>query len=65
MQVFIEKEHKTVAVDDFSGTAGELLRRVGVNPETVIIVVDGLLVTEEVRVDGAAKVELLSVVSGG
>ena len=49
----------------FSGTAAALLERLGINPETVLIVKDGVLVTLDDEVTGAQRVELLSVVSGG
>jgi len=62
--VFIEKEGKTITVDA-NGSARNLVVSVGVNPETVLIVKDGVLITEEESVKDAEKIELLSVVSGG
>ena len=50
---------------DFFGSAKELLERIEVNPEFVIIVKDGVLVTLEDNVSDAELIELLSVVSGG
>ncbi len=63
VRVFIEKERTTIE-KQFTGTAGELCALVGVTPETVLIVQDGTLLTEEDVISGE-KVELLSVVSGG
>lgn len=64
MQVFVEKEGKTVEIEH-TGTARELLERIDVNPETVLIVKDGQLITENDSVEDAGRIELLSVISGG
>jgi len=64
MQVFLQKEGKTIEVKH-DGSALSLLQTLGINPETVLIVMDGELITEEETVDGAKRIELLSVVSGG
>jgi sulfur carrier protein ThiS len=64
MQVFVQKIGKTVEVEH-AGSALSLLERLGINPEVVLIVRDGELITPDERVDGAARIELLSVVSGG
>ncbi|MDD9953892.1 MAG: thiamine biosynthesis protein ThiS [Candidatus Woesearchaeota archaeon] len=63
MEVFIEKEQKRLELE-FTGTAKELLEKIDVNPETVLIVADGTLITEEDEIK-AKKIELLSVISGG
>lgn len=64
MDVFIEKENKTVKEDN-QGMAKDVLKRLGVNPETVLIVRDGQLITQEDSIEGCEKLELLSVISGG
>ena len=64
MEVIIEKTAKNIELD-FTGTARSLLEKLSVNPETVLIVKDGTLITEDDAVDNAEKIELLSVVSGG
>lgn len=64
MHVFVEKEARTEELD-FSGTAKELCSKLAVNPESVLIVRDGNLITEEDAVDDAKRIELLSVISGG
>lgn len=64
MKVFIEKEQRTLSLDH-AGTARSLLEKISVNPETVIIVKDGTLITEDDDVEDAGKIDLLSVVSGG
>ena len=64
MQVYIERsdEHHDI---DFSGTGEELCERMQVNPQTVLILKDGELVTEDVDVSDAEEVKLITVVSGG
>jgi sulfur carrier protein ThiS len=64
MEVFLQKEGKRLEMD-YTGTAGALLETLGVNPEVVLIVKDGVLITETESVDGAKRIELLSVISGG
>lgn len=64
MRILIEKDGKTVDVEH-SGSARELLERLEILPETVLIVRDGILITEDDPLDGAEQVELLSVISGG
>jgi len=64
IKVFIEKEDKTMELDH-NGDANSLCAVVGVNPDTVLIVKDGVLITEADSTAGAKKIELLSVISGG
>jgi sulfur carrier protein ThiS len=64
MEVFLQKEGKKLDVEH-RGSAKSLLERLGVNPEVVLIVKDGVLVTEAETIDDAEKIELLSVISGG
>ena len=64
MEILIEKEARIVELEH-SGSAKALLERLGILPETVLIVRDGELVTEEDDLSAAKKVELLSVISGG
>ncbi len=64
VEIFIENERRTLTIEH-TGALRELLSRVGVLPETVLIVRDGDLVTEEDDVGDARRVELLSVISGG
>lgn len=64
MQVFIEKEHKTIELK-FTGTAQQLLKKLAINPETVIVVKNNKIITEEVSIKNVDNVKILSVVSGG
>ncbi|MFH1917148.1 MAG: MoaD/ThiS family protein [Nanoarchaeota archaeon] len=64
MRVFIERtgERKEVKCD---GLVRDLLKMLEVNPETVLIVRNGAVVTEEDKLDEGDEIKLLSVVSGG
>ena len=64
MEVFVQKNGQTLQVQH-EGTAAALLERLGVNPEVVLIVRDGELITADEPVDGCKRLELLSVISGG
>jgi sulfur carrier protein ThiS len=64
MMVYIQKEAQTLQME-YSGTAGALLEKLKVNPEVVLIVKDGALITPDDDISGAQKIELLSVISGG
>lgn len=63
MKVFIEKEDKTKEIK--AKTVKEILARLKINPETVLIVVNNEIVTEDKKLSNKDKVRLLSVVSGG
>jgi len=64
MHITVQKDRKTIQ-QNFSGSALQLLTLLEINPETVLIVKDGILITTEDDVSDAKHIELLSVVSGG
>ena len=64
MKVFIEKQNKNMELK-FSGTVKELLEKISVNPETILVVRDKELLTLYRDVDDKDEVRLLSVISGG
>jgi len=49
----------------FSGTVKQLLTKLKINPETVIVTASGTIVTEDDKLKDSDKVEILQVVSGG
>ncbi|MBW2965242.1 MoaD/ThiS family protein [Candidatus Woesearchaeota archaeon] len=64
MQVFIEKtgQKKRIA---FSGKASGLLSALKINPETVIIVKNDEVVTDDEQLSESDEIRLLSIISGG
>jgi sulfur carrier protein ThiS len=64
MRIFLQKEQRSVEME-YAGTARALLQQLDVNPEVVLIVKDGALITLDEDVSDAKLVELLSVISGG
>ncbi|MFH1848711.1 MAG: MoaD/ThiS family protein [archaeon] len=64
MRVYIEREEKGLSLE-FRGTAGSLLKRLKINPETVIVVRDDALIPLETRLKSGDDLKILSVISGG
>ena len=64
MQVFIESENRTKSLK-FEGRVSELLKKLEINSETVLVSVNDELVTEEDDLKDEDDVKLLSVISGG
>lgn len=50
---------------DFSGSLSDLMKVLKVNPETVLCVKNGEVVTEDETVENNDEVRFLSVISGG
>jgi sulfur carrier protein ThiS len=46
-------------------TVRQAIEKVGLNPESVLAVRDGELITEDVRLDDGDEVRLVAVISGG
>ncbi len=64
MKVFIERSSKTTEMK-FSGTAVQLVKKLKLNPEEVLVVKNDVLVTEEEKISDNDNVKVLSVISGG
>ena len=64
MKIFVEKSSENLELD-FTGSATELLKKINVNSEEVLIVRNGNVVTADEILENKDKIELLSVVSGG
>lgn len=64
MDVFIESDNKKKRIK-FNGTVSELLTKLEVNPETIIVSKNNELVTEGEQLTDKDDVKLLSVISGG
>lgn len=57
-----EKKHDEMS---FTGTAGELLKHLHINPETVIVSVNGTIVGDDHPIADNDIVTIFSVISGG
>ena len=64
MKVFIEPDNETKEIE-FSGTVSQLLKKLNINPETVIAAKNDELVPEDVELKDSDEVKLLAVISGG
>lgn len=64
MDVFIEKTSEKKDMG-FSGTGKRLLDTLGINPETVILVREGRLLTLDTKLSDKDSIRILSVISGG
>ncbi len=62
-EVFIERENKNIDVD--ADNVKDLLEKLKINKEVVLVVKNGTLVTEDERIGKKDKIELISVISGG
>lgn len=63
MKVFIEREDKVREVK--AKTVKELLKKLGINPVTVIVAKNNNLVSDDAKLDSKDHVKIISVVSGG
>ncbi len=61
--VFIERTNENKVVE--AGNVPEILQRLSINPQTVIIVKNNELVTEDEPLEDNDEIKLLSVISGG
>ncbi|MEK6968019.1 MAG: MoaD/ThiS family protein [Nanoarchaeota archaeon] len=64
MKVHIERQNKNIEVK-FSGSVKDLLEKISVNPEAVLVVRDSELLTLDRDVSDNDEIKLLSVISGG
>lgn len=65
LTVFNEKEQTTQQIDFTGNSVKDLLKYLNVNPETVLVVREGEVMTEEEILNENDFLELLSVISGG
>ena len=64
MKIYYDKENKKLS-KRFSGKVRDLLKLLNINPETVIVAKDGILVTEEDTLSDKDNIKIMSVISGG
>lgn len=66
MEIFLEKENKSINVEvKGSKTILEILKELGINTDSVIIVKNDEVCLEDESVTDADKLKFLSVISGG
>jgi len=63
MKVYVEKQDKLLELDAKDGT--ELLEKLGINPDTVILVKNDEAVLPEEGLSETDDIKILSVISGG
>lgn len=63
VKVFIEKENLTRIIK--ADSIEEMLKKVGINPEVILVVKNNMLVTKKATIKEGDEIKLLSVVSGG
>ncbi len=64
MKITLEREKKEIEIK-FSGTVNKLLLRLHINPETVIVVKNEIIVVGDERLSNSDAILLVSVISGG
>ncbi|MSP12610.1 MAG: hypothetical protein EXR62_06595 [Chloroflexi bacterium] len=56
---------KTWQLNQGKMTARQVIKTVGLNPESTLISINGKLVTEDMMLESDAEVKLIAVISGG
>jgi sulfur carrier protein ThiS len=64
MEIFIERVPKHMKIK-FSGKATSLLKKLKLNPATVLVVKNGELVADTEPLSNSDRIRILSVISGG
>jgi sulfur carrier protein ThiS len=64
MRISIESKNQTRSIK-FEGTGRALCKKLGINPETVLVLKNRTLVSDDEKLVDSDEVKLLSVVSGG
>ena len=64
MEIYIERTDEK-RILKFDGKVSALLERLKINPETVVVVKNNKVVTEEENLKNNDNIEILSVISGG
>jgi sulfur carrier protein ThiS len=65
MNVFIEKSNKTISVRKAYKKASDLVKELGINPDSIIIIRNNAVILSEDPLSAKDDIQLLSVVSGG
>lgn len=65
INIFIEREQCHKTIEFTSKTVKDLLQQVGINPEIILVVRRGEVLTEDDVLSDQDRIKLLSVISGG
>lgn len=66
VNVFIDKKNKNMAIElNKASTIYDLLKKLSINPVTVIVSRNNELVLEDEKLNNSDKIRILSVISGG
>ena len=63
LRVFIERENKNINVE--ARDVKELMKKLNLNPETVLISRNNELITDDIDLEDNDEIKFLSVISGG
>lgn len=64
MNIFIERNNKKITLS-YQGKVHGLLEHLKLNPETVLVIRNCALVTEQEKLKNTDNIKILSVISGG
>ena len=64
MEIYFDKTRQHMT-KEFHGQVKDLLKKLEINPTTVIVTRDDVLLTEQDKVSNDDRIKILSVVSGG
>ena len=66
ISVFIDRENKNTALELSNGSmVADLLKKLNINPVTVIVSRDNVLILEDEKLKDNDEIKILSVISGG
>nr|MBI4156562.1 MoaD/ThiS family protein [Candidatus Woesearchaeota archaeon] len=63
LRVFIERENKNIDVEAMD--IKDLMKKLNLNPETVLISRNNELITDDINLEDNDEIKFLSVISGG
>lgn len=64
MDIFIERTNKKITLT-YQGKVKGLLEHLNLNPETVLVTRNNVLVAEDQKLKNSDSIKILSVISGG
>lgn len=64
MKIYIESQNKKIELK-FNGKASELIKKLKISQESILIIRNDELITDDEKLDDKDEIKILSVVSGG